>query len=76
VVETIAEAIAFDKMKERWGKDFGPALRAGRIGSHKDHFTPWQMQKFRHRVIDPVLHAGIPLAADCREDGDGEVDII
>jgi len=71
VVEKISEAIAFDKMKERWGKDFGPALRTGRIGGYKDHFTPWQMQKFRQSVIDPLLHAGIPLAADCREDDGG-----
>jgi len=75
VVETIVEAIAFDKMKERWGKDFGPALRKGRIGSYKDHFTPWQMQQFRRRVIQPLLHAGIPLAVDCREDS-VEIDVI
>jgi len=57
----LSTVFEFAELKRRFGPSFGPLLRNGRVGSHKDYFSADDYEKLQRDVIDPLLSAGVPL---------------
>ena len=62
----LAEAMAFSEVMRRFGKDLGPILREGKVGSHKSFelFSPEDNERFQAELIRPALEAGVRLAPE------------
>jgi len=75
VVLHVSEIFRFAELKRRFGPALGPLLRTGQVGSHKDYFSADDYRKFRQEVLDPLLHAGVPLTRDVQTDGDEAISV-
>ncbi|CAK0843606.1 unnamed protein product [Prorocentrum cordatum] len=74
VVLHVSEIFRFAELKRRFGPALGPLLRTGQVGSHKDYFSA-DDYLFRQEVLDPLLHAGVPLTRDVQTDGDEAISV-
>jgi len=63
-VQHVSTVFGFAELKRRFGPAFGPLLRTGRVGSHKDFFSADDYRRIRRDVIGPLLSAGVPLTRD------------
>jgi hypothetical protein len=71
----VSEIFRFAELKRRFGPAFGPLLRRGQVGTHRDYFSADDYRKLRREVLDPLLHAGVPLTRDVQTDADEVISV-